>query len=48
MKMLIIAAATLGLTASAAFAECAYHQKSAQADTNASNTVKPQTESVVQ
>ena len=48
MKMLIIAAAALGLTASAAFAECAYHQKSAQADTHSSDTAKPENATVVQ
>lgn len=34
MKTILIAAATLGLLASSALADCKFHQKSAQADTS--------------
>ncbi|MBX9457282.1 MAG: hypothetical protein KL863_15345 [Rhizobium sp.] len=38
MKMFILAAAVLGFSGSAALADCAYHKKSAQADTSASQS----------
>lgn len=48
MKKLIIAMAVLGLSGSAALADCAYHKKSAQADTDASQSATQETAAVVQ
>jgi hypothetical protein len=45
MKPLIIAMAALGLTASAALADCAYHQKSAQSDKSQSEQSRTETPS---
>ncbi|MGH6810512.1 MAG: hypothetical protein ACREEJ_27255 [Ensifer adhaerens] len=45
MKMLLVALAAVGLSASAAFAECAYHAKTNAAIDTATTTASTTTES---